>query len=255
MVQKSNLKSAAAFTDNPHIVAPRRTDLYPSVPLQPRPSRASFPPQALDRSAQIPNAAAPDRDPFSESSTNGAFTTSLKGTRALLRKRGHRAEGLVGRVEEVVRGWLGGDWEMIKASRSHSDEDGEVGPSWKVIDDLMVDLAPTTTAQSEGRNGEAAGLSMQNDAASTGTSPNSSWRLPAQHRVYGALPPLPISQEPGGPARVPAVLELSRSLAHLTLAAVDPFDRLVVHLIARYYECISWSESYLLPFLLFKGSA
>lgn len=212
----------AAFIDNPHIVQPRRADFYPSVPLHPRTPRASFPPTALDRSAPIPNADPRDRDPYSESSLNGAFTTSLKGTRALLRKRGQRAEGVVTRVEGVVRSWLAGE---VK------EEEG-----WKIVDEHLVDFEFEDQGISDGLSTSTIPFSGQLMVPPQGR------KLPSQHRPTGILPSLPIEGN-----QIPAVLELSRSVVHLTLAAADPFDRLVIHLLARYYECLSWSEFLLGP--------
>jgi hypothetical protein len=209
----------AAFIDNPHIVQPRRTDFYPSVPLHPRAPRASFPPTALDRSAPISSVEPRDKDPYSDSSLNGAFTTSLKGTRALLRKRGSRAEGVVTRVEGVVRSWLAGE-----------SAQGEEG-GWKVVDPHLVDLEFEDQGISNGLSTSTTPFSGSLMVPPQGR------KLPSQHRPTGILPSLPISQN-----QVPAVLELSRSVVHLTLAAADPFDRLVIHLLARYYECLSWSK-------------
>ncbi|KAL1410866.1 hypothetical protein Q8F55_001809 [Vanrija albida] len=190
------------FIDNPHISAPRRGDYTPSVPLHHHPLRPAFPPSAIERSAPIPPSAGSRRDPLSRSSQAGAFSTSLKGTRALLRRGGRRAEVIVPPLEGAVRAWLGGEF-------GGADELG-----WRVVEATRVELAPSTPR-----------------SAVTGHS------VPPQHRVQAPLPPLPVDD--GG---VPALLELSRSAAHLSLAVPDSFDRLVVHLVARYYDLVSWSE-------------
>ncbi len=204
----------AAFTSNPHITPPSRGDYYPPVPLHPHPARQSFPASTIPRSASIPPVTLPERDPFAPSSLNGAFSTSLKGTRAMLRKRGRRVESLVGIVEEAIRGWLSGP--------SWTSDDDEVHGCWRVIDKTLVDV-------------EA------NEAGSS-TSPSSpvDRRLPSQHQIKTTIPPLPQSSTN---KRCPAILELSRSPAHLSWAVADPFERLVVHLLVRYYELISWSTS------------
>jgi len=62
--------------------------------------------------------------------------------------------------------------------------------------------------------------------------------MPVRHRLQGSLPPLPISE-----GTLPAILELSRSVGHLTWLALEGFERLVIHLVCRYYEVVSWSES------------
>lgn len=241
--QSFELNSVAAFLDNPHIVAPRRTDLYPSVPLHPRPPRASFPPQSLDRISSIPSAPPRDADPFSESSVNGAFTTSLKGTRALLRKRGQRAEGVVTRVEEAVRSWLGDQNDIATGG---TREEG-----WKVVDEHMVDVEFGEESEDVQR-----GISTSTSPFPTQLAvPPIGRRLPIQHRPNGILPALPTQEVGKGIYQVPAVLELSRSVAHLTLAAADPFDRLVIHLLARYYECLSWSELRIFNWIKLKPEA
>ena len=60
-------------------------------------------------------------------------------------------------------------------------------------------------------------------------------RVPTIHRPRTVLPTLPTPR--------PAVIELSRSPAHLSWAVADPFERLVVHLLCRYYELVTFSKS------------
>ncbi|WOO81012.1 uncharacterized protein LOC62_03G004540 [Vanrija pseudolonga] len=192
------------FIDNPHISAPRRSDFAPSVPLHQRPLRPAFPSDAIERSAPIAPSAANRRDPLSRSSQAGAFSTSLKGTRALLRRGGRRAEVIVPALEGVVRAWLGGEFGVA---------DGVL--HWRVLESTPVEVSKG--ARTSGTNGH---------------------RVPPQHRVEAPLPPLPVQD-----GHVPALLELSRSAAHLSLAVPDSFDRLVVHLVARYYDLVSWSEN------------
>ncbi|RSH91453.1 hypothetical protein EHS25_009752 [Saitozyma podzolica] len=222
----------AQFASNPHIVPPSKSDYFPSVPLHSRPLQPSFPPSAIPRSAAVPAYIPPARDPFSSSSLNGAFSTSLKGTRALLRKRGRRVETLVGVVENELRSWLSGQgWDLNESvdKRGHEngvgdvDEDVTERSGWRILDKQLVDVAT-------------------NDAAGTTTSsqPRS---LPERHRVEAALPPLPY--ERSSTKQLPAILELSRSPAHLTWTVAESFERLVVHLVVRYYDLISWSDDHL----------
>lgn len=178
--------------------------MAPSVPLHQRPLKPSFPSDAIERTAQIPSVPG-TKDPLGASSVNGAYSTSLKGTRALLRKRGRRAETIVPSIENAVRGWLGGEYNIAP---------GDLG--WRVIDKTPVE------ASARAANGHAG--------------PSNGRRLPAQHQM-NALPPLPVED-----GTVPAILEVSRSVAHLSWAVPDSFDRLVVHLVARYYELASWSK-------------
>lgn len=175
----------------------------------------------------IPPADLPERDPLSTSSQHGAFSTSLKGTRALLRKRsggGRRTAELVGRVEASLRGWLDGEGML-------DEEDAQEERPWTVVDAALVDM----------KQGNSWGAGDQADEAGLSTSPQADRRMPARHQVTEELPVLPVRSE-GATSQVPAVLEYSRSPAHLTWAVADSFDRLVVHLVARYYELNSWSE-------------
>lgn len=167
----------------------------------------------MERNASIPGSQVPVKDPFSSDSRHGAFSTSLKGTRALLRKRGRRAEDLVPLIDGKIRDWLSGN------RLEGNDEHTEVGRS--VIDQTMTEF------------------DVKDSPASPETpSIMGSRRMPAQHQVRDRLPSIPLDH-----GRVSAVLELSRSPAHMTWAITDGFDRLVVHLVVRYYELISWSKS------------
>lgn len=218
MAADKKLPCIAAFASNPHIVRPTKADYAPPVPLQVRPSRPSFPAGAIPRTTPVPPALVPERDPFSPDSRQGSFSTSLKGTRAMLRKRGKRAEGLVTKADTEIRKWLGGEWGDLNVQ-----EDGQ----WRVIDERLVDYASETAAAS---------------ASSAGR------RLPT-HRGLDILPDLPIEN-----GQIPAILEISRSPAHLSWCLSESFDRLVVHLLSRYYELASWSESLILckPFFFSK---
>ncbi|KIR24685.1 hypothetical protein I309_06480 [Cryptococcus deuterogattii LA55] len=193
--------------DNGSIPFLSSADYTPPVPLQARPLRPSFPAGTIPRSTPVPPALIPERDPFSPDSRQGSFSTSLKGTRAMLRKRGKRAEGLVTKADTEIRKWLGGEWGDLNAQK-----DGQ----WRAIDERLVDYAFDISG--------AASLS------STGR------RLPT-HRGLDALPDLPIEN-----GQIPAILEFSRSPAHLSWYLAESFDRLVVHLLSRYYELASWSQ-------------
>lgn len=211
MAAKEPLGVLAAFASNPHIVRPTKADYTPPVPLQARPLRPSFPAGTIPRSTPVPPALIPDRDPFSPDSRQGSFSTSLKGTRAMLRKRGKRAEGLVTKADTEIRNWLGGEWGDLNAQK-----DGQ----WRVIDQRLVDYA--------------------SDISGAGSISSTGRRLPI-HRGLDALPDLLIEN-----GQIPAILEISRSPAHLSWYLAESFDRLVVHLVSRYYELASWSESLIL---------
>lgn len=206
----------ASFTSNPHIVRPSKSDYYPSYPLNPRPP---LPLKSLARSAAIPPTEIPAKDPFSTSSVNGTFSTSLKGIRQALKKKGRRTEVVVQRVEGELRGWLGGKGVLGREG---------IEPEWREVDETLVEdvFSPTD----EEKEGEEL-VSITNGRVG-------SRRMPERHRLQGSLPPLPIVD-----GMIPAILELSRSAGHLTWMAVEGFERLVIHLICRYYEVVSWSRS------------
>jgi hypothetical protein len=172
----------------------------------------------------IPGVEIPVKDPFSASSVNGTFSTSLKGIRQALRKKGRRTEVVVQKVEDEIRGWLSGKGvlEAEAEAEAEGEEDGEKCGDWKVVDDTLVES--TFGSQENGEEGE------------TTHNGSGSRRMPARHRLQGSLPPLPISE-----GTLPAILELSRSVGHLTWLAVEGFERLVIHLVCRYYEVVSWS--------------
>lgn len=193
----------AAFVGNTHIIPPSKSDYTPPIPLQLRPTGPIFPPNTLPRSIPIPPVQTYPSDLYSPSSVSGTFSTSLKGTRSLLRKGGRRAEKLVRVVEEELRAWLGDSWGF----------GGERESTWRVVDEDLVECG-----------------------TSSGGSPGTR-RLPVQYQTEH-IPSLPFDG-----TQLPAILELSRSHAHITWGITDSFERLVVHLIVRYYELVSWSES------------
>lgn len=215
--------SIASFTSNPHIVRPSKSDWYPSYPLNPRPP---LPLKSLPRSAAIPPSEIPAKDPFSTSSVNGTFSTSLKGIRQALKKKGRRTEVVVQRVEGELRGWLGGKGVLgLEGSM----------PEWRILDDTLVNHVFGAPPQHP--NGNETGQE-DDEKEDTTTGGAGSRRMPERHRLQGSLPPLPIKD-----GTLPAIMELSRSAGHLTWMAVEGFERLVIHLICRYYEVVSWSES------------
>lgn len=214
---RSEADKVAAFTSNPHIVRPSRGDYYPSYPIH---SHPPIPLNTLPRSSSIASTEPPSKDPYSTSSVNGTFSTSIKGIRQALRKKGRRTEVVVQKVEDELRGWLSGIGTL-----NDGDEEGR-GEEWSVVDDTLVEYS------SSGKEDEAG-----NGANGQGPGSGSRRRIPARHRP-DTLPCLPVKE-----GLVPAILELSRSVGHLSWLALEGFERLVIHLICRYYEVVSWSES------------
>lgn len=183
--------------------------------VKPRPA---FPPATIPRTETVANVVTPETNPFSADSRSGAFSTSLKGTRALLRRRkGKRTEEFVGIVEKQLRGWLDGEgWDL-----KHGGDDS----CWRILDD-----APANVDKVHG----------DEESEAIDTSPaGPSRRMPSQHQIRGDLPSLPSSH---GGQGTPSLVELSRSPAHLSWCVTDGFERLITHLLVRYYELISWSE-------------
>jgi hypothetical protein len=137
---------------------------------------------------------------------------------------------VVQRVENEIRGWLGGKG-VLEAEAAAADSDNDDGSCgrWRVVDETLLESSFKIKDQVEG-DGDSGIV-------------EGSRRMPARHRLRGDLPPLPITD-----GTLPAILELSRSVGHLTWLAVEGFERLVIHLVCRYYELVSWSKlTFLLP--------
>ncbi|WWC64775.1 uncharacterized protein I303_107387 [Kwoniella dejecticola CBS 10117] len=262
----------AAFTSNPHIAPPLKSDYYPSVPLQARANPPTyFEGGTIPRKQSIPSTITPPKGTDnSTDSANGNFNLSLKGTRQLLRKRGgKRVEGLVGVIEKELRGWLAGENWNWSSSSTDFDNVGageEAGPSWRVIDATPVDNS-SSTDRSTGASGanvnaspSTSGPISTSTSTSTGHVGNTNRprrRLPPRHQITGLLPPLPRNSNSNlndidsdghkhneNANGLPSILEISRSPAHLSWYVVDSFERLVIHILARYYELVSWSETH-----------
>lgn len=139
----------------------------------------------------------------------------------MLRKRGRRVEVLVGKVEEEIKGWLKGEG-FFENTRAEVESSG-----WRVVDGSLVEVQLPKVD-----------LADQPESASMST--GNGRRMPDRHRLREALPPLPPVEQAG---TLSAILEYSRSPAHLSWAVMDGFERLVLHLVARYYELVTWSES------------
>ena len=138
-----------------------------------------------------------------------------------------------GWLEGVERGHVGGRYA---GTGEGTDGEGEEGhgevEGWSVVDPTLTEVKPSTEAPRQGVASEGNGTST------SAATPPLARRLPPTLRPPNPLPPLPVKD-----GFVPAILEITRSPAHISLAVVDPYDRLIVHLLARYYECLSWSRS------------
>jgi hypothetical protein len=95
----------ARFTGNPHVAAPSKHDLEPSVPIP----HATFPiplPPYLPRSALLSATVSPTPD--ANATNAGQFSLSKRGMRKALRRSGPRTQALVRGVEEELMCWLSG---------------------------------------------------------------------------------------------------------------------------------------------------
>jgi hypothetical protein len=143
--------------------------------------------------------------------------------RQMLKKRGRRSEVVVQKVEGEIRKWVGGsDWAF--------GVDEVDGMGWKTIDASLVEVPEDVESGNGNTNGEGSTSTSRSLGAANK-------RMPERHHIRSPLPALPVKDD-----LIPSILELSRSPAHLSWAVTDSFDRLVVHLVARYYELLSWSK-------------
>ncbi|KAG7446356.1 uncharacterized protein BT62DRAFT_1075933 [Guyanagaster necrorhizus] len=96
-------KENTCFVGNPYIISATKKDYI----LEPPSNKTTFPeplPSYLPRTAKVPGAHLPTRDP--NSANAGRFSLSLKGMRRDLRKAGRRAQLLVQDIEQEVIDWL-----------------------------------------------------------------------------------------------------------------------------------------------------
>ena len=226
---------------NPHAALPSRKDLLPPPPVY----TPTFPKASSSaiRATSAPSPALPQSEPLS--SEAGKYTLSLKGVRQLLRKRGRRAEQVVQAVENELRSWSGAEG-LDDQDRIHGTGFGQP----KVIDDSVVDVTPeySTGYQPESRaphaqlveltsapEGSNRTLPRAFNAASGSSSSHTSTVLESFYTAGGVPSSVAASQRK-------AIVELVREPGHLVWAVADGFERLIVHLLARYYELLSYSR-------------
>ncbi|KAJ3576746.1 hypothetical protein NP233_g219 [Leucocoprinus birnbaumii] len=109
-------KDNAQFVGNPHIVTATKKDYVLPTPS----NKPTFPeplPSYLPRTAKVPVATLPSRDPVSANA--GRFSLSMKGMRKDLRRAGGRAEALVRIVEAEMTEWLQGG-VMLRPDESNA---------------------------------------------------------------------------------------------------------------------------------------
>lgn len=262
----------ALIAHNPHAARPTRSDLAPPPPGH-VPTFPTFSSSSFQRKTPAPSPALPTSEPIS--SQAGQFTLSLKGVRQLLRKRGRRAEVVVKLVEEELRSWAGFGDDAEDASK-FAVGNGYGQP--RIVDSTPVPIKSEATRSAKSGNNKSdlvaqgthtdtqdAITSLQTDASassspSTATKPSapappavSSRSLPAAFTTTPTSSPAFLtsllesfyssSASSAVAATRPAIVELVRAPGHLVWAISDGFERLIVHLLARYYELISFSQT------------
>jgi hypothetical protein len=226
---------------NPHTALPSRIDLLP-----PAPSYTPTFPKATSsaiRATSAPSPALPQPEPAS--SEAGKYTLSLKGVRQMLRRRGRRAEQVVQFVENELRGWSG----VV----GFGEEDASHGTGFgqpRVIDDSIVDVtaeysmvAPSNSntkgapivQPTAGPEEPIRALPRAFTTTSSSASEHMSTVLTSFYTADG------VSSARAAVERK-AIVELVREPGHLVWAVADGFERLIVHLLARYYELLSFSK-------------
>ncbi|KAJ9098202.1 hypothetical protein QFC21_004531 [Naganishia friedmannii] len=232
----------AMLAHNPHTALPSRIDLLP-----PAPSYTPTFPKATSsaiRATSAPSPALPEPEPAS--SEAGKYTLSLKGVRQMLRRRGRRAEQVVQFVENELRGWSG--------VAGFGEQDGSHGTGFgqpRIIDDSMVDVtAEYSMAAPSNPNTKGApivqptagpeepirSLPRAFTTTSSVASDHMSTVLTSFYMADG------VSTSRAAVERK-AIVELVREPGHLVWAVADGFERLIVHLLARYYELLSFSQT------------
>ena len=246
---------------NPHAALPSRIDLMPSAPKYistfPHPSSRS-PAAAAIRTAAVPSPAAPVSEPMSTEA--GKYTLSLKGVRSMLRKRGRRAEVVVKIVEKELRGWSGcelDDDEIAATLQGTLIQDLNGFGQPRIIDTSLVHIKCTQTANTSKANAplaEAVSQSQQEDLLAGSSASNPRNRLPrpftthpasSPHSLSSLLTSIYTSSMSGSydmTTQRQAIIELVRAPGHLVWAIADGWERLIVHLLVRYYGLISFSK-------------
>jgi len=254
--------STALLAHNPHAALPSRIDLLPPTPRYtstfPHPSSRS-PAAAAIRTANVPSPAAPVSEPISTEA--GKYTLSLKGVRSMLRKRGRRAEMVVKVVEGELRGWSGCELDQdemdITLRMAHVQDLNGYGQP-RIIDSTLVNIrqAAGVGSSRSAPLAEAVSQSDQQDLLDGSATGNiSTARLPRPFTTHpssspeylsGLLTSLYTSTTQGGSTNLfserQAIVELIRAPGHLVWAVADGWERLIVHLLVRYYGLISFSE-------------
>ncbi|KAJ9110271.1 hypothetical protein QFC19_001674 [Naganishia cerealis] len=232
----------AMLAHNPHTALPSRIDLLPPAPsYTPTFPKAS---SSAIRATTAPSPALPQPEPAS--SEAGKYTLSLKGVRQMLRRRGRRAEQVVQSVENELRIWsgvVGFDEEDIPHGTGYGQP--------RIIDNTVVDVTPEYSmvappdskakraAIVQPTSGPEEPIRSSPRAFSTTASAASEQLSSVLTSFYTAEG---ISTTRAAHERK-AIVELVREPGHLVWAVADGFERLIVHLLARYYELLSFSQT------------
>ncbi|KAJ9117469.1 hypothetical protein QFC22_004319 [Naganishia vaughanmartiniae] len=232
----------AMLAHNPHTALPSRIDLLP-----PAPSYTPTFPKATSsaiRATSAPSPALPQPEPAS--SEAGKYTLSLKGVRQMLRRRGRRAEQVVQFVENELRGWSG--------AAGFGEQNGTHGTGFgqpRIIDDSVVDVTAEYSMVAPPNSDMKGAPIVQRTAgpeepirslprAFTTTSSSASEHMSNVLTSFYTADGVPTAR---AAVERKAIVELVREPGHLVWAVADGFERLIVHLLARYYELLSFSQT------------
>lgn len=231
----------ALIVHNPHVQRPRATDWAP-----PPPGHTQKFPLPAPRKLQAATAPSPDQPGFDAASAEaGQYSLSLKGVRQLMRKRGARAQVVVERVEAELLRWM----EGLEQGNLYAREHGIGQP--KIIDatpsSFDVPDGPATAASSAPAANPLAAPSDTNvPAPTTGPTPfalSSSSTPAALSTLLDSFYHSEAAKPGASRSARPAIVELMRAPGHLIWAIADSFERLIVHILCRYYELSSFSQS------------
>jgi hypothetical protein len=252
---------AALLAHNPHVTLPSRIDLLPPAPRYvstfAQPSSRS-PAAAAIRAASIPDTVPPPSEPTS--SEAGQYTLSLKGVRSLLRGRGRRSEVIIQVVEKELRPWSGcelEDGEENTHDHGYRVQDISGYGNPRIIDSSIVHVKSEGSSKRKSTRHntvvEYTPHRDQQEMLDARLSDRANTRLPQPFTTHSSSSPEFLarllesiysssSSGSGSPhTHRQAIIELVRTPGHLVWAIADGWERLIVHLLVRYYGLISFS--------------
>lgn len=160
----------------------------------------------------------------------------------MLRKRGRRAEQVVQAVENELRSWSGAEG-LDDVERTHGTGFGQP----RVIDSVVVDVTPEYSIAPQSNANRPIVQPTPVSEESTRSLPRAFTAAAGSSAAHTSSVLESFYTADGVPAsraasQRTAIIELVREPGHLVWAVADGFERLIVHLLARYYELLSFSE-------------